>query len=74
MKGGYFRTAMNKRGYLQTGQRTRHDTQGNESFCPGSVQDGAFRKGAYWPVPCFEPEDDTVLDCLTGLTHPTIRR
>jgi hypothetical protein len=62
-----FGPAMNKWGYLQTGQRTCHDTQGKEIACLGSGQDGELRKGAPWPVPRFEPEDDTVLDCLTGL-------
>jgi Protein of unknown function (DUF1566) len=58
---------MNKRGYLQTGQITCHDTAGNKIPCPGSVQDGEFRKGVPWPVPRFEPETDIVLDRLTGL-------
>ena len=30
-------------------------------------QNGEFRKGVRWPVPRFEPEDDTALDRLTDL-------
>jgi len=58
---------MNKRGSVQTGQVTCHDTAGYAIPCPGSGQDGEFRKGISWPVPRFDPEDDIVLDCLTGL-------
>jgi len=56
-----------KRGYLQTGQITCHDTAGNTIRCLGSGQDGEFRKGVPWPVPRFAPAGDTALDLLTGL-------
>jgi len=52
---------------LQTGQSTCHNTAGDAIPCPGSGQDGEFRKGLPWPAPHFEPEGDTVLDRLTGL-------
>lgn len=55
-------------GYLQTGQRTCHDTSGDEIACAGSGQDGEFSKGAPWPTPRFEPKAETALDRLTGLT------
>ncbi|MDA8421848.1 MAG: hypothetical protein M0Z89_00745 [Nitrospiraceae bacterium] len=42
---------MNKLCYLQTGQITCHDTAGDPVPCPGSGQDGEFRKGVPWPIP-----------------------
>lgn len=59
---------MNKPGYLQTGQITCHDATGRDIPCFGSGQDGEFRKGFPWSVQRLEPEDDIVLDRLTGLT------
>jgi len=58
---------MKSRGYLQTGQITCHDTQGEEISCDGSGQDAEFRRGIPWPDPRFERQRETVLDCLTGL-------
>jgi len=55
------------KGFLQTGQRTCHDTSGREVPRPGSGQDAEFKKGIPWPEPRFEPKGDTVLDRLTGL-------
>ncbi len=43
--------SMNKLCYLQTGQITCHDTAGDPVPCPGSGQDGEFRKGVPWPIP-----------------------
>jgi len=59
---------MNAQGYLQTGQITCHNTFGREIPCPGSRQDGEFKKGIPWPSPRFEQKGETVLDHLTGLT------
>ncbi|NOY64523.1 MAG: DUF1566 domain-containing protein [Nitrospirae bacterium] len=58
---------MNLKGYIQTGQVTCHDTAGREIPCPGSGQDGEFRKGVSWPRPRFRRKGQTVLDMLTGL-------
>ena len=55
-------------GYLQTGQETCHDEKGRRIPCAGSGQDGEFGRGAAWPRPRFEPQGQTVLDRLTGLS------
>ncbi|MGD2080210.1 MAG: DUF1566 domain-containing protein [Nitrospirota bacterium] len=55
------------RGYLQTGQKTCHDTSGREVPCRGSGQDAEFGKGVPWPSPRFEELGGTVRDGLTGL-------
>jgi len=58
---------MDLRGYLQTGQRTCHDTSGHEIPCTGSGQDAEFKRGVPWPEPRFSQQEETVLDNLTGL-------
>jgi hypothetical protein len=58
---------MDLRGYLQTGQRTCHDTSGHEIPCRGSGQDAEFKRGVPWPEPRFSQHEETVLDNLTGL-------
>lgn len=55
-------------GYLQTGQRSCFDEDGNAVACPGSGQDGEYRKGLAWPAPRFTVRNGTVADLLTGLT------
>ncbi len=55
-------------GYIQTGQLTCHDVSGQEISCPDSGQDAAFGTGIPWPSPRFLPDENTVLDRLTGLT------
>lgn len=55
------------RGYLQTGQITCHDSRGREVPCEGSGQDAEFKKGIEWPSPRFEPQEEVVLDRLTGM-------
>ncbi len=55
------------KGYIQTGQKTCHDTFGREVLCRGSGQDAEFKKGIPWTEPRFELQDETVLDRLTGL-------
>jgi hypothetical protein len=54
-------------GFLQTGQKTCHDTFGNAIPCAGSGQDAEFKKGIAWPDPRFEVRGDIVLDLLTRL-------
>jgi hypothetical protein len=58
---------MDLKGYLQTGQRTCHDTRGYEIICTGSGQDAEFKRGVPWPEPRFSQHGETVLDNLTGL-------
>jgi hypothetical protein len=58
---------MDIKGYLQTGQRTCHDTRGHEVICAGSGQDAEFKRGIPWPEPRFTQQGETVLDNLTGL-------
>ncbi len=58
---------MTETAHLQTGQLTCHDIEGREITCPGSGQDGEFRRGAVWPEPRFESEEEIVFDRLTGL-------
>ncbi len=56
-------------GYLWTGQDTCFDATGAPVPCPGSGQDGEFRRGTPWPEPRFDEEPaGCVLDRLTGLT------
>lgn len=55
---------------LATGQPLCYDADGNEIACRGSGQDAEFRAGRTWPVPRFAPQDDLVLDRLTGLVWP----
>jgi hypothetical protein len=58
---------MNARAYLQTGQKTCHDTLGREIPCPGSGQDAEFKKGISLPLPRFDQRGEVILDRLTGL-------
>jgi len=51
----------------QTGQDRCYDSQGREVPCPGSGQDGEYRRGVPWPENRFEVEGEAVLDNLTGL-------
>ncbi len=55
-------------GYLQTGQDRCYDESGQEIACPGSGQDGEYRRGVPWPEPRFKAEGDVVEDRLTGLS------
>ena len=51
-----------------TGQTTCYDTNGSETDCAATGQDGDRRKGAVWPVPrFFDLKNGTLLDSLTGL-------
>jgi hypothetical protein len=58
---------MSMGGYLQTGQVTCHDSDGNQVPCQGTGQDAEFRRGVPWPEPRFENRGEIVLDRLTGL-------
>lgn len=58
------------RAYLQTGQKTCHDSLGWDIPCAGSGQDAEFSQGVPWPQPRFEARDQIVLDQLTGLVWP----
>ncbi len=57
----------------QTGQTTCYDTNGTETSCDGTGQDGETRMGIAWPSPRFIdnsialPAEQTVTDNLTGL-------
>jgi len=53
--------------YLQTGQSTCHDPDGETVSCGGTGQDAEFGRGAPWPERRFELQGETVLDRLTGL-------
>ncbi len=55
------------RGFLQTGQRSCHDSAGNDISCHGSGQDAAFRAGLAWSEKRFDVQGDIVLDQATGL-------
>ncbi len=55
------------RGFLQTGQRSCHDSAGNDISCHGSGQDAAFRAGLAWSEKRFNVQGDIVLDQATGL-------
>ncbi|MFZ5797441.1 MAG: DUF1566 domain-containing protein [Desulfobulbus sp.] len=50
-----------------TGQEGCYDEAGREIACPGSGQDGAFRRGMPWPAPRFQRTGALVADQLTGL-------
>ena len=56
--------------YPATGQRSCHDASGLRIPCPGSGQDGEFRRGVSWPSPRFGVAGDVVEDRLTGLVWP----
>jgi hypothetical protein len=56
------------RGYLQTGQTTCRDENGNKVPCKDTGQDGESRRGIPWPDPRFQQQGYAVLDLLTGLT------
>ena len=58
---------MTRRGFLETGQKTCHDSSGNRIICAGSGQDAEFKRGIPWPDPRFKESEETVLDILTGL-------
>jgi len=51
----------------QTGQDLCYDSEGRESICPESGQDGELRLGAPWPEPRFEVKGEVVRDRLTDL-------
>ena len=52
----------------KTGQTTCYDVDGNVIACPGTGQDGDWRKGVVWPDPRFTDNGNgTVTDNLTGL-------
>ncbi|MGE4556808.1 MAG: DUF1566 domain-containing protein [Desulfovibrionaceae bacterium] len=52
----------------RTGQTRCYDAEGAEIDCRGTMQDGAVRTGAPWPVPRFEQAGERVVrDRLTGL-------
>jgi hypothetical protein len=53
--------------YLNTGQITCHDVNGETIACTGSGQDAESHKGLAWPVPRFEHDNNVVTDRLTGL-------
>lgn len=53
--------------FLQTGQKTCHDSAGIEIPCQGSGQDAEFATGIAWPEPRFEVQRELVCDRLTGL-------
>jgi len=54
--------------YLNTGQRTCHDTQGHETPCAASGQDPELAPGLAWPSPRFAPAGKGLIsDRLTGL-------
>ena len=50
-----------------TGQKKCYDTEGNETSCRGTGQDGELQMGLAWPDPRFIAEQAVVLDTLTGL-------
>lgn len=54
--------------YLQTGQKTCHNSAGGQIPCPESGQDAEFAKGMPWPSRRFQMDGETALDLLTGLT------
>jgi len=54
--------------YLETGQTTCHDPDGEQIPCQGSGQDAEFARGLAWPSPRFEAGGETAVDRLTGLT------
>lgn len=56
--------------FLQTGQRTCHDNDGQLIPCRGSGQDAEFCSGQPWPETRFDAEGDLILDRLTGLIWP----
>ena len=58
------------RGFLQTGQKTCHDTDGVIIDCSHSGQDAEFHSGLAWPSPRFKTNNEIVLDKLTGLYWP----
>jgi hypothetical protein len=60
-------TKRQPKGYLATGQKTCHDTSGQEILCTGTGQDAEHNKGDPWPAPRFKRQEETVLDRLTGL-------
>jgi len=56
-----------KTGLLHSGQIFCYDEEGSVIPCLSSGQDGEFRLGLPWPEPRFSPNDQVVLDHLTGL-------
>ncbi|WP_267928625.1 DUF1566 domain-containing protein [Desulfolithobacter dissulfuricans] len=50
-----------------TGQTRCYDSEGRETGCNGTGQDGELRPGEKWPDPRFHLMGETVLDNLTGL-------
>ena len=53
--------------YLNTGQSFCYATDGGETDCAGSGQDGEEAPGIPWPEPRFHVAGDTIRDCLTDL-------
>lgn len=58
---------MTLQAFLQSGQSTCHDENGNKISCNGSGQDAEFKKGLTWPDPRFKITGALVQDQLTGL-------
>lgn len=54
-------------GLPTTGQRQCYDPQGRCVSCHDSGQDGELLHGRPWPAPRFLPQDDVMVDRLTGL-------
>ncbi|SOB60307.1 conserved protein of unknown function [Pseudodesulfovibrio profundus] len=50
-----------------TGQTACYNVAGEEVQCDGLKQDGAIQAGLPWPEPRFIPQDDGILDAMTGL-------
>ncbi len=53
--------------YLQTGQVRCYDSEGGQTPCTGSGQDGELRLGKAWPRPGFLERGAGIEDRLTGL-------
>lgn len=54
-------------GFLNSGQISCHDSNGQIIACTGTGQDGEYRTGQAWPEPRFRCQDALVTDLLTGL-------
>ncbi|WP_051309697.1 Lcl C-terminal domain-containing protein [Desulfogranum japonicum] len=51
----------------QTGQHACFDSDGQESNCVETGQDGSLQQGVHWPEPRFTSHEHGILDQLTGL-------
>jgi len=55
------------KGVLKTDQTECYNTRGEPIPCSDTGQDGEIQAGMAWPEPRFLPDEDTVVDNVTGL-------